>query len=76
VILIDLTLVFVLPLTATLAAIFLMALGYDLLMARRRKRPHEAIFRCGNCRHVYTEPRRIPLSRCPECGNKNKPVRQ
>ena len=65
-----------LPLTLSLAAIFAAAAVYDFVIFRRRSRNgNKAVYRCAACRHIYTVPRRIPLARCPKCGELNEPVK-
>ncbi|MDD3275898.1 MAG: hypothetical protein PHP93_02490 [Kiritimatiellales bacterium] len=73
---INLLNLFVLPMTLLLAALFAAAVFYDItVFYRRRKNRNRAVYRCKECRHIYTEFRRTPLARCPRCGKQNEPVR-
>lgn len=64
------------PLLPALALLFMMAWLYDLKTFRRRKKKDETIYRCANCRRIYTDIHRIPLVRCPKCGIQNEPIPQ
>ena len=64
------------PLILTLVGLFLAALVYDIKTFRRRKSKDEAIYRCIDCRSIYTDIHRTPLARCPQCGKPNAPIRQ
>lgn len=37
--------------------------------------PEDSIFRCTNCSAVYTDDSDVDLSRCPQCGRMNDPIR-
>jgi rRNA maturation endonuclease Nob1 len=66
-----------LPLILSLVALFAAAAAYDfMIFRRRRKNGNKAVYRCENCRHIYTVPLRTPLARCPKCGQQNEPVRE
>jgi len=67
---------FVVPLVLLLIGLLAAAWMYDLKTFRRRKRKDETIYRCTDCRRIYTGIQRIPLARCPACGKQNPPVRQ
>ena len=34
--------------------------------------PDDNIFRCHNCRYVYTDDPDVDFSRCPQCGKNNE----
>lgn len=34
------------------------------------------IYRCARCKHVYVDPRDVPMSRCPQCDRFNEAVRR
>jgi len=65
----------VVPLALGLGTLLALAAAYDLVLFRRRKSPSESVYRCRNCRHIYTELHRTPLARCPHCGKQNEPAR-
>jgi rubrerythrin len=68
---------FALPLILLFAALFSAAAAYDIVIFRRRRKNHtKAVYRCANCRHIYTVLRRTPLARCPRCEQQNEPVRE
>jgi len=67
---------FTVPLSLSLFALFAAAAAYDFIVfRRRRKNGDKAVYRCVNCRHIYTAPRRTPLARCPQCEQQNEPVK-
>ncbi len=66
----------VVPLTLALGLLLLLAAAYDVVVFRRRKSKDESVYRCGSCRHIYTELHRTPLARCPKCEQQNEPTRQ
>ena len=66
----------VIPLVLALSLLFALAAAYDLIVSRRRKSKDESVYRCRDCRHIYTELRRTPLARCPKCGQPNEPIRE
>jgi len=66
----------VIPLALALGLLLLLATAYDIIVFRRRKSKDESVYRCGSCRHIYTEIHRTPLARCPKCGQQNEPTRQ
>ena len=66
----------VIPLAIAMGLLFALAATYDCILFRRRKSKDESVYRCRNCRHIYTELRRTPLARCPKCGQPNEPVRE
>ena len=66
----------VVPLALALAVLIALAAAYDIVVFRRRKSKDESVYRCGSCRHIYTELHRIPLARCPKCGKQNEPARR
>ena len=35
----------------------------------------DSIFRCADCSSVYTDDADVDLSRCPQCGRMNDPIR-
>jgi len=35
----------------------------------------DSIFRCPACSSVYTDDADVDLSRCPQCGRMNEPIR-
>lgn len=35
----------------------------------------DQIFRCADCGAVYTDDMDVDLSRCPQCGRMNDPIR-
>ncbi|MGA0333942.1 MAG: hypothetical protein ACO3NW_08300 [Kiritimatiellia bacterium] len=58
-------------------------LGLLYLGWRYRKRgyhdlrtPKAHIFRCSNCRHIYIDNRRVPLSKCTKCNTLNEMIRR
>ena len=63
------------PLILCLGILLALAAAYDFTLFRRRKNGAESIYRCHDCRHIYTERHRTPLARCPKCGQPNEPVR-
>ena len=74
---IDTLNLFALPLILALVALFAAAATYDFVIFRRRRKNHtKAVYRCANCRHIYTVLRRTPLARCPRCEQQNEPVRE
>ena len=66
----------VLPLFFALAGLFFAATLYDQRNFRRRKHEKETIYRCADCRRIYTDTHRTPLAGCPRCGRQNPAVRQ
>ena len=34
------------------------------------------IYRCARCRHVYVDPRDVPMARCPQCHHFNEAIRR
>ncbi|HKL22501.1 MAG TPA: hypothetical protein VJ904_11895 [Tichowtungia sp.] len=66
----------VIPLALVLAGLFFAAWLYDLKTFRRRKKKDETIYRCTDCKRIYTLIQRTPLARCPRCGKQNPAVRQ
>ena len=34
------------------------------------------IYRCTKCKHVYVEPRDVPMARCPQCDHFNEAIRR
>jgi len=66
----------VIPLATALAGLFLAALAYDLKTFQRQKSKDETVYRCADCRSIYTDIHRTPLARCPKCGKQNEPIRQ
>ncbi len=66
----------VVPLALAMGLLLALAAAYDLILFRRRKSKDESVYRCSDCRLVYTELRRTPLARCPQCGQQNEPVRK
>ena len=66
----------VVPLALALGVLIALAAAYDVVSFRRRKSKDESVYRCGSCRHIYTELHRTPLARCPKCGQQNEPTRQ
>ncbi len=66
----------VVPLALALGLLIALAATYDLTVFRRRKSKDESVYRCRDCRLIYTELRRTPLARCPKCGQQNEPIRQ
>ena len=63
------------PLLLCLGILLALATAYDVALFRRRKNKDESIYRCRDCRHIYTERHRTPLARCPQCGRPNEPIR-
>ena len=52
--------------------------GWYVERQRRRFEPErsdDSIFRCGNCRYVYTDDHGVDRSRCPQCGASNEVFR-
>jgi rubrerythrin len=52
-------------------------IGYYFYFAKRRKQftkpvTTEKIFRCVNCKMVYTDDEDVDLSPCPNCGTTNE----
>lgn len=67
----------VLPTAVLLTALFAAAIFYDVTgFYHRKKNRSKAVYRCNDCRHIYTAFRRTPLARCPLCGKQNEPVRE
>lgn len=62
---------FVIPMGTALAFLFIAALLYDIRTFRRRKKKEESIYRCNDCRSIYTGTKHTPLARCPKCGKQN-----
>lgn len=72
----DLISLLAIPTGMLLTLLFAAALFYDITVFRRRKKHRSCvIYRCKECRHIYTESHRTPLARCPLCGKQNEPVR-
>jgi len=47
---------------------------YELRRKRFEPEPTEdRLFRCRDCRYVYTDDRDVDQSRCPHCGRFNSP---
>ena len=47
---------------------------YEFRRKRFEPEPTEdRLFRCGDCRYVYTDDPDVDKSRCPECGRFNTP---
>ena len=47
---------------------------YEFRRKRFEPEPTEdRLFRCGDCRYVYTDDPDVDQSRCPECGRFNTP---
>lgn len=44
--------------------------------AYRKAKRRAHLYRCEHCRHLYLDPREVPLTRCPLCGALNEAVRQ
>ncbi len=65
----------VVPLAIALGMLLALAAVYDFVVFRRRKSKDESVYRCRDCRHIYTELHRTPLARCPKCGQQNEPLR-
>jgi rRNA maturation endonuclease Nob1 len=65
----------VVPLALCLGTLLALAAAYDLVLFRRRKSQDESVYRCHDCRHIYTELHRTPLARCPHCGKQNELAR-
>jgi acetyl-CoA carboxylase beta subunit len=38
-------------------------------------RSEDSIFKCGDCEAVYTDDADVDLSRCPQCGRMNEPMK-
>ena len=55
----------------------LCTVGVYTEMRRRRFEPRpteDHIFRCENCRYVYTDDEDVDRSRCSQCGQMNDPI--
>ena len=65
---------FVIPLALVLTGLFAAAWVYDIKTFRRRKSKDETVYRCVNCKRIFTDIHRTPLARCPNCGKQNEPV--
>lgn len=68
--------VLVLPMILALTALFAAAAVYDIRVFRRRKDRNKAVYRCEECRHIYTGLHLTPLARCTKCGRLNEPIRR
>ena len=73
---VDPLLLIVMPLAIALGLIFVLAAVYDVVLCRRRKSKDESVYRCRECRHIYTELHRTPLAHCPRCGHLNQPIQR
>jgi acetyl-CoA carboxylase beta subunit len=38
-------------------------------------RSEDSIYKCADCEAVYTDDADVDLSRCPQCGRMNDPIR-
>lgn len=62
-------------------AVTLGALCFVGLYHERRQRSFEPtpskdqIFRCEKCAFVYTDDEDVDISRCPQCGQNNQPIK-
>jgi len=62
-------------------AVLLAALSAVALYQEHRRRRFEpafskdSVFRCDKCAFVYTDDPDVDLSRCPQCGKSNQPVK-
>lgn len=66
-----------LPLTLTLAAILLGWLFYTVRdSAWQTPVARARIYRCAVCTHVYVDNRDVPLARCRRCGCLNEAIRR
>ncbi|MFA5688490.1 MAG: hypothetical protein WC959_05025 [Kiritimatiellales bacterium] len=64
------------PLAGALFFLLFAAVFYDIVVFRQRKRnKSKIIYHCTHCGYIYTEIRRIPLARCPECETRNPPFK-
>ncbi|HAV63003.1 MAG TPA: hypothetical protein DCY13_11635 [Verrucomicrobiales bacterium] len=68
--------IMLLYLLLTLGGVTLLA----LYTAHRQRRfaptqSEDSIFRCVDCGAVYTDDADVDLSRCPQCGRMNDPIR-
>jgi len=55
------------------AGVCVVAMAHEF--RRKRFEPtltEDNIFRCGQCRYVYTDDRDVDRSRCPQCGQFNE----
>ncbi len=67
---------FLLPLAVQFTALALIALIYRNRGYRHHRQPKANIFRCSQCRHLYLDNRRVPLSACPVCHTLNEVIRR
>jgi len=73
--LIDPLTLLVIPMAILLIGLFIVALLYDLLTSRRLKNKNQTAYHCPDCRRIFTDEHRTPLSRCPNCGKQTAPPR-
>lgn len=67
---------FLLPLFFQLLALIYLGWRYRKRGYHDLRSPRAHIFRCGNCRHIYIDNRRVPLSKCTKCNTLNEMIRR
>lgn len=67
---------FLAPLAVHLLVLALVALRYRKRGTHNLSPPKARIFRCSNCRHIYIDNRRVPLSKCTKCNTLNEMIRR
>ena len=63
------------PLVLALSTLFALAALYDLRAKKKRKKHRDPLYRCKDCRLVYTAEHQTPTARCPRCGKQNLAAR-
>ncbi len=67
--------VLALPLLIALIIVVICAIYYTVKNIRGFKKTNRRIYQCNNCGRVYTDPRLIPVAKCPRCGESNESIR-
>ena len=67
---------FLLPLAGQFLVLFLLGWMYRRRGYHDLRSPKAHIFRCTNCRHIYIDNRRVPLSKCTKCNTLNEMIRR
>ena len=68
--------IFLAPPALAMLFLFLAAAYYRRRRPIRHKPSRAIIFRCQRCLKVYLDQRRVPLSRCGNCGLLNEPIKR
>lgn len=73
----SMNLFIVLPALIALTAILMTWFLYTLRDGRRDVRKVKtSLFHCSSCGRVYTDPRTLPLMKCPGCLRTNEAIRR